>query len=67
MNAKAQWHAYKELQAATEKAWEKLRMDIQKKAPLAILVKDSNALNLLLGECNYMTREYMSMEEQAKK
>ncbi|HLB52974.1 MAG TPA: hypothetical protein VJK48_04630 [Chlamydiales bacterium] len=66
-NSKAQWHAYRDLRAATDKAWTKLRADIKRKAPMETLIKDRNALNLLLGECNYMTREYISMEEQAKK
>lgn len=60
-NQKAQWMAYKELQAQVDKAWARLQADVKKKAKPQVLVKDKNELLLLLGECNYMARECMRL------
>ena len=66
-NKKAHWMAYRELQIKADKAWAKLRADVKRKAKPEVLLKDRNALALLLGECNYMTRECMSFESHSKK
>lgn len=58
-NRQAQWHAYKELEKQIEKAWIKLQTDVKKKASPAVLLKGKNHLMLLLGECNYMTQQYV--------
>lgn len=65
-NKKAQWMAYKELQNKADKAWLKLRSDVHHKADPEVLLEDRNTLALILGECNYMTRE-LSLESQFKK
>lgn len=54
----ARWKAYKQLQIQADKAWAKFQTDMRKNARPAILIKDFNHLLLLLGECNYMAREY---------
>jgi hypothetical protein len=66
-NQAALWQTYKELQAKADKAWEKFRTDVRKKAKDDVLVKDRNELLLLLGECDYMVRECMRCSNQAKK
>ena len=58
-NRKASWDAYKGLQKQVDKAWSKLRADVLKNANPQTLMRDRNQLLLLLGECNYMTRECM--------
>lgn len=42
-----------------KKAWAKLRSDIKRHANPQTIMRDHNNLLLLLGECNYMTRECM--------
>lgn len=56
-NKKAHWAAYRKLQKQVNDAWAVLRKNIEKKAAPHILVRDKNRLLLLLGECNYMTRQ----------
>ena len=56
-NNRAQWAAYKDLQTKIDQAWGKLRAHIKHKVNPYILMRDKNHLMLLLGECNYMTRE----------
>lgn len=66
-NHKAQWKAYRELQMRADKAWDKFRADVKKKARSDILIRDHNHLRLLLGECNYMARECMRIASKGKK
>ncbi|MBI5272525.1 MAG: hypothetical protein HY861_00900 [Chlamydiia bacterium] len=56
-NLKAHWSAYRSLQKKADLAWEKLYTDIQKHAPWNVLSKDRNNLLLILGECDYMSKE----------
>lgn len=58
LNRKALWKSYEQLEMQTQKAWKKLRRDIERKAPMEVLINDRNQLTLLLGECEYMIREY---------
>jgi hypothetical protein len=67
LNQKAQWMAYRELQQQVDKAWNRLKADVKKKASPQILVRDKNALLLLLGECNYMARECMRLSDKKKR
>lgn len=66
-NREAQWKAYRALRAQIDKAWEKLRADVRKKASSDVLMHDNNQLLLLLGECNYMARECSRMAIKNKK
>jgi len=66
VNQKAQWIAYKELQAQVDKAWERLKANVKKKASAQVLVQNKNALLLLLGECNYMASECMRLSGKKK-
>ena len=67
VNKKAQWNAYRSLQSKVDKAYEKLKSDVKKKAAPKILIRDKNQLLLLLGECNYMARECVRMSSSGKK
>ncbi len=64
INKKAQWAAYKELQAKVDRAWDRLQSDVKRKANPHALQQDKNELLLLLGECNYMARECMRMSKK---
>ena len=66
-NMKAQWTAYRQLRAAADNAWEKLRSDVHHKASLNQLIRDRNDLALILGECDYMARECISLNTHTKK
>jgi hypothetical protein len=66
-NKKAHWTAYKELQQRVDKAWKKLRSDVNKRVSPKILIRDKNHLLLLLGECNYMARECMRFASKGKR
>ncbi len=66
-NHKALWETYKNLQTQADKAWEKFRKDMRNNATRDVLIKDHNHLLLLLGECDYMTRECMRCAAQTKK
>ena len=65
-NKKAHWAAYKALQRKVDQAWNKLRLNVKKKAPASTIAKDRNRLMLLLGECNYMARECAQAAKRAK-
>ncbi len=58
INPQKQWDAYKTIERQINAAWVKLQNDIQKKASRETLLDDRNHLMLLLGECNYMAREW---------
>ena len=60
-NRKAQWKAYRQLEARAHKALEKFRKDLQKNAGPDVIKKDQNSLLLLMGECNYMAQECARM------
>lgn len=66
-NKKAQWAAFKALQRKVDQAWNKLRLNVKKKAPASAIAKDRNRLLLLLGECNYMARECARAANRAKR
>lgn len=66
-NQKAQWVAYKELQAQVDKTWARLKQDIKKKATPQTLIRGKNELLLLLGECNYMANECMRLAAKKKR
>jgi hypothetical protein len=63
-NREAQWSVYKNLQQKMDQAWAKLRFDLEKKAPISILIEDRNHLLLLLGECSYLAGECIRMSER---
>jgi hypothetical protein len=66
-NQAAHWRAYKQLQMRADQAWAKFRSDVAKKANSEIILQDHRHLLLILGECDYMAREYIRMADQAKK
>ncbi|MBN2479817.1 MAG: hypothetical protein JXA94_06280 [Parachlamydiales bacterium] len=49
-----------------DNSYKKLEKDIEKHAPFDIIEKDNNELLLLLGECNYMVREFHLFEKEIK-
>ena len=61
---KAHFKTYRELKKKIELAFGRLRRDVEKKAPTSRIVKDRNELLLLLGECNYLTNEYLRYLEE---
>ena len=67
VNQRAFFSAYKELEGQTIKAWHKLRNDIRRNVNRQILIQDRNRLLLLLGECNYMTRECQRASTKARR
>lgn len=66
-NKTAQWSTYKNLEKKAEQALAKLRSDVKKKAKPEVILKDKNALLLLLGECNYMARQCMRAASAGKR
>lgn len=48
----------KAFQGKVDKAWLKLRRDIEKKASLDTIRRDRDELTYLLGECDYLWHEY---------
>jgi len=66
-NKRAHWKAYRELQKQIDTAWKNLQSDVKRKASTDVLIQNKNHLLLLLGECNYMTRECMKLSARAKK
>lgn len=48
---------YKDLEKKIDRSWRVLRRSVKKRSRKAIL-KGRRELLLLLGECNYMAREY---------
>jgi len=66
-NNSSHWATYRDLQKRAEKALAKLRSDVKKKASPSTLLKDKNALLLLLGECNYMARQCMRVASSDEK
>ena len=65
-NKKALWASFKHLRSRVDHAWSKLKTDVKKNASPQVINRGKNHLLLLLGECNYMAREYMR-SAQAKK
>lgn len=61
---KAHLKTYRALKKKIELAFGRLRRDVEKKAPTSRIVKDRNELLLLLGECNYLTNEYLRYLEE---
>jgi hypothetical protein len=49
---------YRKLEKEINQTWKKLCIDVKRKSPAAI-TRDKNRLMLLLGECNYMAREFV--------
>ncbi len=58
-NRKALWGTYREMEKKIHKAYAKIRTDLKRKASPQIILQDRNQLLLLLGECNYMAKEWM--------
>jgi hypothetical protein len=54
-----------------ERSFNKLKKDIKRKASFEEIEKDNNALLMLLGECNYIVREFhekiLKSEKKRKK
>lgn len=46
------------MKAKIENSLEKLKKDIKRNAPIEVIEKDNNELLMLLGECNYVVREF---------
>jgi hypothetical protein len=65
-NRKTLWAAYRELQKKVDKAWSKLKSNVNRKAKPQVLIRDKNQLLLLLGECNYMARECTRLESKSR-
>jgi hypothetical protein len=49
---------FKEMKNKIDKALKKLKSDIEKKQPIEMIEQDNNELLLLLGQCNYLVREF---------
>lgn len=49
---------FNQMKNKIQKAFFKLEKDIAKKAPMNVIEKANNNLLLLLGECNYLVREF---------
>ena len=62
-NQKAHWHAYRELHAQIEKAYNRLKDDVQNKS-YSRAVEDQQQLLLLIGECNYMLQECIRLRDK---
>lgn len=67
VNTKAQWAAFKTLQRRVDQAWSKLKSDVKRKAAPKVILRDRNQLLLLLGECNYMSRECKRLSTRNKR
>ncbi|NGX33760.1 MAG: hypothetical protein K1060chlam1_00101 [Candidatus Anoxychlamydiales bacterium] len=53
------WASHVEkMQTKIDDALKKLEKDIKRKAPYKIIEADNNELLMLLGECNYIVREF---------
>ena len=64
VNKNLHWAAYKALEKKLGAAWDKLRTDVKRKAGPRVIAKSRNQLALLLGECNYMARQYMAISSK---
>lgn len=62
-----QWKIYQDLQKKVDHALEMLKHDMNSGASNEVILEHKNRLLLLLGECNYMTREYMKLHFENKK
>ncbi|MDE3055738.1 MAG: hypothetical protein KGI80_03485 [Verrucomicrobiota bacterium] len=62
-NREAEWETMRYLQHSMESAWKKFSTDIKNRASIEVLTEDRNKLLILLGECNYMIREYRNLQE----
>lgn len=60
LNPQMQWDAYQAIEGQIYAAWKTLENDVARGAHPSVLLEDRNRLMLLLGECNYMAREWMS-------
>ena len=49
-----------------EKSYKKLNDDVKKHAPYRTIEKDNNELLMLLGECNYIVREFHLFQKKIK-
>ena len=65
-NKKMHWNVYKTLQKEVNKAWMKFKNNVQKRASLEEISQSKNHLLLLLGECDYMAREYQRQSLRAR-
>ena len=64
INQKAHWAAFRDLQKQVDRAWKTLKNHIHRRANARQIANDRNNLLLLLGECNYMTREWKRLERK---
>ncbi len=55
------------LEKKLDNAFVQLKKDIYKNKGLKTIQKDKNEIVLLLGECNYLTRECLHWSRQQKK
>lgn len=62
-NQRAQWKIYRQLHAQVQKAWAKLKSDVEERSHPKI-VADHKHLLLLMGECNYMLQECIRLRDQ---
>ncbi len=67
ISPETQWDAYQAIEGQIYAAWKNLQQDVARGAPHSVLLEDRNRLMLLLGECNYLAREWMSWTEYPKK
>jgi hypothetical protein len=62
-NYKAQFEM---METKINKACKKLNSHIKQKAPFEKIEKDNNELLMLLGECNYIVREFHNYQKKIK-
>ena len=66
-NSAAHWKAYHSLQKKVNQAWNHLKTTVRRKARPSQIIKSRNELLLLLGECNYLAKEYKKTATQGKR
>jgi len=58
------WH---KMEKRLDKAFKKLKNDVAKSKNIKVIQKDKNDLLLLLGECNYLSRECSQLGKLERK
>jgi hypothetical protein len=66
-NYEAMWKTYNQLKNRADQAIKKLNNDIRKNVDNETLMKDRADIILLLGECDYMAREYQKLSGKKSK
>ena len=58
---------WNKMEKRLDKAFRKLKSDVSKSKNIKIIQKDKNELLLLLGECNYLSRECAQLGKLERK